>query len=159
METGHSMQLAELNIARLKHPLDDPRVTEFVRNLERVNAIADKMPGFVWRLQDEGGNATSIRISDDAQVIVNLSVWETPQALETFVFQTVHSQFYKRRAEWFEVMGKPAVVMWWIDPGHRPTLEEAAARLRDLTDNGPSERAFGWAQLIDTERWRTQRCA
>jgi hypothetical protein len=153
------MQLAELNIARLRYPLDDLRVAEFVRNLERVNALADKLPGFVWRLQDDGGNATSIRIADDAQMIVNLSVWETPQALETFVFRTVHGHFYKRRAEWFELMGKPAVVMWWIDAGDRPTLEEAAARLRDLTNNGPSERAFGWGQLIDIERWRTQRCA
>ena len=124
-----------------------------------VNGIADKMPGFVWRLKDEGGNATAIRIVDDPQVITNLTVWESVQALETFVFRTVHSHFYKRRAEWFEVMEKPAVVMWWVEAGHLPGLEEATARLKDMTDNGPSERAFGWAQLIDIERWRTQRCA
>src|SRR5436305_14753296 len=153
------MHLAELNIARLKHPLDDPRVAEFVNNLDRVNGIADKMPGFVWRMKDEGGNATAIRIVDDPQVIANLTVWESVQALEIFVFRTVHSHFYKRRAEWFEVMDRPAVVMWWVEPGHLPSLEEAAARLKDVTDNGPSERAFSWAQLIDIERWRTQRCA
>jgi hypothetical protein len=153
------MHLAELNIARLKHPLDDPRVADFVNNLDRVNGIADKMPGFVWRLKDEGGNATAIRIVDDPLVIVNLTVWESVQALETFVFRTVHSHFYKRRAEWFEVMDKPFVVMWWVEPGHRPSLAEAAARLNDMTDSGPSERAFGWAQLIDIERWRSQRCA
>jgi hypothetical protein len=153
------MHLAELNIARLKHPLDDPRVADFVNNLDRVNGIADKMPGFVWRLKDDGGNATAIRISDDPLTIVNLTVWESAQALETFVFRTVHSHFYKRRAEWFEVMEKPSVVMWWVAAGHRPDLEEAAARLQDMTDNGPSDRAFGWAQLIDIERWRSQRCA
>jgi hypothetical protein len=153
------MHLAELNIARLKYPLDDPRVADFANNLDRVNAIADKMLGFVWRLKDEGGNATAFRITDDPLVISNLSLWESAQALETFVFRTVHSQFYKRRHEWMEVLDKPIVVMWWVEAGHRPSLAEAAERLKDLTDNGPSERAFGWAQLIDIERWRSQRCA
>lgn len=153
------MHLAELNIARLKYPLDDPRVADFADNLDRVNGIADKLPGFVWRLKDDGGNATAIRITDDPFVIVNLTVWDSVQALETFVFCTVHGQFYKRRAEWFEVMEKPAVVMWRVEAGHRPSLAEAAQRLKDLTDNGPSERAFGWAQLVDIERWRRQRCA
>jgi hypothetical protein len=153
------MHLAELNIARLKYPLEDPRVADFADNLERVNGIADKMPGFVWRLQGESGDATQIRITDDPFVIVNLTTWESVQALETFVFRTVHGHFYKRRGEWFEVMKKPAVVMWWVEAGHRPSLEEALARLTDLTENGPSDRAFGWAQLIDIERWRSQRCA
>jgi hypothetical protein len=153
------MQLAELNIARLKYPLDDPRVADFTNNLERVNGVADKMPGFVWRLKDDGGDATNIRLTSDPHVIVNLTTWESAQALETFVFRTVHAQFYKRRHEWFEIMDKPAVVMWWVEDGHRPSLAEAADRLKDLTENGPSERAFGWAQLIDIERWRSQRCA
>ena len=153
------MHLAELNIARLKYPFEDPRVADFRNNLERVNGIAETMPGFVWRLRDESGNATAFRISDDPQVISNLTVWESVQALETFVFRTVHVQFYKRRAEWFEVMEKPFMAMWWIEEGHRPSLEEAAARLGDLMENGPSDRVFGRAQIIDVERWRSQRCA
>jgi heme-degrading monooxygenase HmoA len=153
------MHLAQLNVGRLRYPLDDPRLAEFMDNLDRVNALAERMPGFVWRLQDDGGNATAFRISDDPQVIANMSVWENAQALEAYVFQTLHAKFYKRRGDWFEAFKGPHLVFWWIEAGHRPTLAEAGARLRHLADNGPTEHAFGWAELIDIERWRSQRCA
>ena len=151
--------LAELNLAKLRHPKGDPRVAAFFDAIERVNALAERMPGFVWRLKDEGGDATDIPFSDDPTIIVNMTVWETPEALETYVFQTVHTAFYRKRDEWFERMGGPHMVFWWIEPGHVPTLAEAAARLDDFAANGPSDRAFGWADLKSAELWRAQRCA
>jgi hypothetical protein len=151
--------LAELNIAKLRYPKGDPRVAPFFDALDRVNALAERMPGFVWRLKDEGGNATDIPFSDDPMVIANLSVWETPGALEKYVFETVHRAFYRKRDEWFERMSGPHMVFWWIEPGTVPTLADAAGRLADLATNGPSEQAFGWPDLKSAELWRAQRCA
>lgn len=151
--------LAELNIAKLRFPKDDPRAAEFFDNLDRVNATAERMPGFVWRLKDEGGNATSIPFNEDPQVIANVSVWETPAALERYVFQTVHTAFYRKRDLWFEPLSGPHMVFWWVEPGRRPNFADAAARLGDLAANGPSERAFGWSDLKSAEIWRSQRCA
>jgi len=151
--------LAELNLAKLRHPKGDPRVAEFFDALDRVNATAERMPGFVWRLKDEGGNATDIPFGEASLVIANLTVWETPEALEKYVFQTVHTAFYRKRDQWFERMTGPQLVFWWIEPGHIPTLAEASARLDELAAKGPTERAFGWSDLKSAELWRTQRCA
>ncbi len=151
--------LAELNLAKLRYPKGDARVDEFFDAIDRVNALAERLPGFVWRLKDEGGDATNMRISDDPLVIVNLTVWETPEALEKYVFQTVHTAFYRKRDLWFEPIPGPHMVFWWLEPGSIPTLADAAARLADLAANGPSERAFGWFDLKSAELWRAQRCA
>lgn len=153
------MHIAELNIGRLKAPVDDPLVKEFIDNLDRVNALAERMPGFVWRLAGAGNNATDLRWGDDPAVIVNLSVWETAAQLETFVFGTLHARFYQRRREWFDLIERPHFVLWHVADGHRPTLAEAAERLADLQTNGPSERAFGWAEAVGADRLRQLRCA
>jgi hypothetical protein len=105
------MQLAEFTIGRLKAPLGDPRVNEFVDNLDRVNGVAEAMPGFVWRLKSGAGNATAFRVSDDPPVIANLSVWESVAALETDVFRTVHARFSPRREAWCELMETPHFVL------------------------------------------------
>ncbi|KPA23043.1 hypothetical protein shim_13360 [Shimia sp. SK013] len=151
--------LAELNVARLIAPTDDPRVAEFMDNLDRINGLGKRMPGFVWMMEGSGepgtGNTESA-IANDPQYISNLTVWEDVQSLDTFVFNTVHKQFFDRRAEWFEVLGEMHLVMWWVPEGHEPTLDEALARLDDLRGNGPSERAFGWKDLKDAPLWRTQ---
>ncbi len=152
------MHLAQLNVGRMAHALDDPRMADFMDNLDRINAIADRSPGVVWRLQDEGGNATQIAFSDDAEIIVNMSVWETPEALEDFTWNTLHHQFYARRAEWFQLMESHHLVMWWVPVGHTPTLAEAAGRLEHLDKHGPTEKAFGWAHLKDAHLWRGRRC-
>ena len=102
------MHLAELNIGKFKYPTADPRMSEFMDNLDRVNALAERSPGFVWRLKGDNNNATEFRVGDDNAV--NLSVWETPGALENYVFKTVHVQFYKKRALWFDLMEKPHMV-------------------------------------------------
>ena len=141
------MHLAELNVGRLLAPTDDPRVADFMNNLDRVNGLGKRMPGFVWMSEGSGepgtGN-TENAIGDDPQFVFNLTVWEDLASLETFVHKTLHAKFMDRRAEWFEVLDQQHFVMWWIDEGHRPSRDEALDRLDDLRRNGPSERAFGW---------------
>ena len=140
------MHLAQLNIGRLVAETDDPRVAEFMAALDRVNGIGKRMPGFVWMMEGSGepgtGN-TETKIDGDPRFVSNLTVWESVEALEQFVWNTVHRQFYERRAEWFEVLGERHLVMWWVPEGHRPTLEEALARLEHLRAHGDSDHAFG----------------
>ena len=154
------MHIAELNIGRLKHPIDDPRMADFVENLGRVNAMADRMPGFVWRLIGDGSNggALELRPYDDPMMAVNMSVWETVEQLEKYVWQTVHQRFYNRKAEWFEKMSKHYFVMWFVEEGHVPTLDEAKARLEHLERHGNSDFAFGWDHLEHIKLWQSQRC-
>lgn len=154
------MHLAELNIARLKYDFEDPRVADFAENLELVNGIAERSEGFVWRFVDDGGaSAIDIRMFDDPAVITNLSVWQTPEHLERYVWNTVHKRFYERRAEWFSLMEKQHFVMWWVDEGHQPSLDEAAARLEHLQAHGDTDFAFGWSHLPHVKLWQQARCA
>jgi len=154
--------LAQLNIGRLMVPTDDPRVGDFMRAIDMVNALGKRMPGFVWMMEGSGapgtGN-TEAKIGGDPQFISNLTVWESVETLEAFVWSTVHRQFYARRAEWFEVLGKMHFVMWRVPAGHRPTLDEGLERLAHLQAHGDSDRAFGWAWLPEARLWRDARCA
>ena len=156
------MQLAELNIGRLVAPTDDPRVADFMNALDRINGLGKRMPGFVWMMEGSGepgtGN-TETFIGDDPQFVTNLTVWESVETLEAFVWNTVHKQFYDRRKEWFEVMGKMHFVMWWVEDGHRPTLDEALERLEHLNVHGNSERAFGWDGIKEAHHWKEKACA
>jgi len=151
--------LAQLNIGRLRYTTDDPRMADFMNNLDLVNGIAERTPGFVWRLKDGSGNATAIRPFPDPDMAVNLSVWASIEALERFVWQTVHKRFYGRRAEWFAKMEGPHVVMWWVPAGHIPTVVEAKERLEHLAAHGPSDHAFGWESIPAAQLWKTARCA
>ncbi len=151
------MYLAELNIGKFKYPTSDTHMAGFMNNLERVNALAERSEGFVWRLKGDNGNATDLRVGDD--YAVNMSVWTDAKSLENYVFKTVHVQFYKNKAEWFDLMEKPHMVFWWIPEGHTPTLSEAMDRLQDLEKNGATTSAFGWAEVMDIERMRMLRCA
>ena len=129
------MHVAELNIGRLNHPIHDPRMADFVDNLGRVNAMAERMPGFVWRLVGDGTNDGALDLrpyAGDPMMAVNMSVWETVEQLEQYVWNTVHKRFYNRKAEWFEPMKSHHFVMWPVEEGHIPTLEEAKARLDHL---------------------------
>lgn len=141
------MHLAELNIGRLLAPTDDPRVAEFMANLDRINGMGKRMPGFVWIMEGSGepgtGN-TDVKLEGDPQFVSNVTVWEDVPSLETFVFKTVHAKFMERKAEWFEVLSQQHFVMWWVEVGHRPSLDEALERLAYMQDNGPSSHAFGW---------------
>jgi len=134
--------LAEINIALPVEPLDSPRLAEFVAALDSINALADESPGFVWRLQTEDGDATAIRVLDDERLIVNMSVWETIEALGDYVFRSVHTDFLRRRREWFVPMREFMTVLWWVPTGTVPTVAEAEERLRHLQANGPTAHAF-----------------
>jgi hypothetical protein len=153
------MNLAQLNVARLKYPFEDPRVADFAANLDRINALADRSDGFGWRLQDEGGNAIDIAADADPMIIVNMSVWRDAESLEHFVWSTVHKQIYRRRGEWFSAMKDQHLVMWWVQDGHAPTVEEGMERLEHLRANGDSDFAFGWTHLPHVKLWQQARCA
>ncbi len=155
----NAYHVAELNVATGKYDQDDPRFADFVDNLARVNAVAERSKGFVWRLKDEAGDAMAIRASDDPRFFVNLSVWETVEDLERFVFATVHQRIYARREEWFPRAGVPTFVMWPVAAGHIPSLDEAFSRLDMLRNDGPSDEAFGWERLGDLKLWMTKKCA
>lgn len=155
------MHLAELNVGRLLAPTGDPRVAEFMAALDRVNGLGKRMPGFVWMMEGSGepgtGN-TGTRIGGDPQFVSNLTVWESPETLENFVWNTVHRAFYERRQEWFQVLGRMHFVMWRVPAGHRPTLDEGLARLDRLQAQGDSDHAFGWAWLKEARLWRSRAC-
>ncbi|MFJ8011349.1 DUF3291 domain-containing protein [Streptomyces sp. NPDC096339] len=137
--------LAQLNVAALRHPLDDPRIAPFVEMLDPVNAAADGAPGFVWRLVGEGeADATGLRPAGD-DVVVNLSVWESREALWDFAYRSGHLEAMRRRREWFERHVEAHLVLWWVPAGHLPTVGEALERLADLRAHGPSPRAFTFA--------------
>ncbi len=154
------MHLAELNIGRLLAPTDDPLVAEFMDNLDRINGLGKRSPGFVWMMEGSGapgtGN-TENNIGDDPQHVVNLTVWDSVETLGDFVWNTVHRQFYEKREKWFEVLGQQHFVMWWVPDGHKPSVEEALAKLDELRANGSSEDVFGWDR-VDMSRWRKGQC-
>lgn len=144
------MQLAELNIGRLVAPTDDPRVRDFMDNLDRINDLGRRMPGFVWMmdgLAEPGQVNEDIIIDGDSRLVPNLSVWEDAASLERFVWGTVHKKFYDRRAEWFEVLSDVHLVMWRVPDGHRPSLDEAMLKLDLKRTQGDSQHAFGWDWL------------
>ena len=155
------MHLAELNVGRLVAPTDDARVREFMDALDSINGMGKRMPGFVWMMEGSGkpgtGN-TEAKIGGDPQYVSNLTVWESVETLENFVWNTVHRKFYERRQEWFEVLGQMHFVMWWVPKGHKPTLDEALGRLEHLKQHGDSEDAFGWTYLKAAQLYKTRSC-
>src|SRR5262245_15631088 len=121
--------LAQINIARMLAPIDDPIMAEFVAQLAPVNALADGSPGFVWRLQSESGDATSIKVYEEDMIIVNLTVWESIEALREFVFKGAHHAVLRDRKRWFEKFDGPYTALWWVPAGHLPSTEEGKERL------------------------------
>jgi GNAT superfamily N-acetyltransferase len=143
--TPDDYHIAQLNIATLLAPIDDPSIADFTDNLERINALGDGSPGFVWRLQTDDGNATALRPYPDPMVIVNMTVWTSVAALKEFAYRTEHADFLARRREWF-VAGSTGVVLWWIRAGDIPTVDDAKRRLDFLQRHGPSPYAFRFAR-------------
>ena len=142
--------LAQINIARLLAPLDSAQLVDFVNNLEPINTLADQSPGFVWRLKTEEGDATSIQAFDDSMIIVNMSVWESVEALKNFAYASQHALIMKRRREWFDRFPSAYMVLWWIERGHIPTPLEARQRLDSLDQHGPTAFAFTFRNLFDS---------
>jgi len=139
MNTYH---LAQVNIGRSITPFEDPAMAGFVARLVEINALADRAPGFIWRLQGEGGDATYLRPYDDDRILINLSVWESIEDLKAFVYRSAHLELIKQRHQWFEKFDGFYMALWRIEAGHIPTVEEAKERLEYLRQNGESEFAF-----------------
>ena len=135
-------QLAQINIARFKAPIDSPLIAGFVEMLDPINAIADESPGFVWRLKTDEGNATSIHPFEDDLILVNMSVWESVEDLNAFVYRSPHFDVFRRRREWTEHMDRAYLALWWIPAGTIPTVEEGKRRLDLLIEQGPTPEAF-----------------
>jgi hypothetical protein len=145
------MLLAEANVARMRHPLDDPRMAGFRDALAGVNAAADRSPGFVWRLQTEAGDATGIRAFDDPLVILNVSVWQSATDLIAYTYAGVHSRAVRRRGEWVLPLDPPVLALWWTAPHLRPTPAESVERLDLLRRVGPTPDAFTFRRAFDAD--------
>jgi hypothetical protein len=139
-------QIAQINIGRARGPVDGPMLADFMSLLDPVNALADGSPGFVWRLQTEDGNATSLRPYDDDRMIVNMSTWETIDSLWDFVYGGMHLEVMRRRREWFERFEATYAGLWWVPAGVEPTVDDAKLRLASLDENGPTPYAFTFKQ-------------
>ena len=159
-----TMHLAELNIGRLVASTDDPRVKDFMDNLDFINGIGKKMPGFVWMMPEDqmeaAQNDPNGPMDAHPRLASTLSVWEDVASLEHFVWNTVHKRFYDRKGEWYgdDKNTGPRLVMWWVPEGHKPSIEEAKARLDHLAAHGDSDHAFGWAHLKAARLWRAKQC-
>ena len=141
-----NFHLAQINIGRLIAPIDDPKIAEFVAQLGPINALADFASGFVWRLQSNSGNATDVVYNDDPLVIVNMSVWQSVEALRDYAYTSKHVDVFRDRAKWFEKMEKPHYCLWWIPAGHIPTVAEGRNRLEHYQLNGPTPHAFWFSK-------------
>lgn len=145
------MHLAQLNIAKAKYALDSLEFKDFVDNLDPINSLAESSTGFVWRLKDETGDATSIQAFFDPNLIVNMSVWESPDALMDFMFRTHYRDFLRRKKEWFESLEQDSYVLWWIPKGYIPTIEEAKEKLEYLRKHGDTAQAFSFKSNFSAE--------
>lgn len=134
--------LAQYNIARLLAPLDSTQLADFVVNLDRINQVGDRSPGFVWRHQTAEGNSTAVRVRDDPMIIINFSVWEDADSLFEYTYRSDHAEVFRRRKEWFDPHDSYYLVLWWVPAGHEPGVEEAEERLNYLQEHGPTPHAF-----------------
>lgn len=142
------MHLAQINVARMIAPITDPVMVSFVARLAEINALADRSPGFIWRLQTPEGNATYIRPYRDDRILVNMSVWESIEQLKDYTYRTAHAELLRDRKTWFERFSGPQTAMWWVPLGHIPDLEEAKERLASLTERGPTPYAFTFSNVF-----------
>lgn len=136
------MHVAQLNIARMLAPMESDLMKDFREGLEPINALGEQSAGFVWRLKDENDNATAIRVFDDEMVVVNLTVWESVESLFDFAYKSRHTEFLRRRAEWFEKAHAPMYVLWFVPEGYTPSTDEAKERLEHLQKHGETDYAF-----------------
>ena len=136
------MDLAQTNLAWARYPVDDPRMAEFVRAIDRINGIGDRSPGCLWRFRTAGGDATDVRILDDPRILFNLTTWRSVEDLRNYAYKTGHVAFFRRRREWFLPPPRPPLAMWWVPQGYRPTVDESVARLERLWRDGPTPEAF-----------------
>lgn len=140
--------LAQINIARMWAPIDDPVMADFVAQLPPINALAEESPGFFWRLQSENGDATSIKVYDDDMIIINLTVWASVDALREYVYRSAHRGVLRDRRRWFEKFDGPYYALWWVPAGHLPNPQEGKERLDYLRTNGDTPYAFSFKHIF-----------
>jgi len=143
-----SYHLAQVNIARALAPLDSPVMAGFVARIAEINALAEASPGFVWRFQDDTGNALYVRPYADERILFNLSVWQSPDHLKAYVYQSKHIELMRQKQQWFEHSDEAILALWWISAGSLPTVDDAKARLAHLRQHGPTAHAFGFRQVF-----------
>jgi len=146
-----SYHIAQINIGRIKAPLDDAQMAGFVNRLADINALADRSPGFVWRLQTEAGNATYFRPYEDDRILLNMSVWKTIEELKQYVYRSAHVEVLRRRQEWFEAFAGVYAALWWVPLGHIPSIDEAKKRLAHLQAHGPTQFAFDFKTVFEPD--------
>jgi hypothetical protein len=142
------VHLAQVNVARMKEPLDHEVMAGFVARIAEINALADGSPGFVWRLKGDGGDNTYLRPYDDDRILFNMSVWESVEHLRAFVYKSSHAELVRRRLDWFGRFEGPYVALWWVPVGHAPSVDEAKQRLTHLEQHGPTATAFTFKTLF-----------
>lgn len=143
--------LAQVNIAKMIDEIDSPTMADFVNNLDRINALAESSPGFIWRLVEEENNATSITIFDDRFIIVNMSVWKTIDSLFKFTYSTDHVEIFKRKKEWFHKIKERHMALWYIDENTMPSPQQAKERLAYLQKHGETPHAFTFKSKFTAE--------
>ena len=147
-----AFHIAQLNIARAKADMESEAMSGFVARLDEINSLADEAPGFIWRLQGEEGDANALRVFQDPQLIVNLTVWESLEALRDFVYKTAHVELIRDREAWFKKLGESHMALWWVPQGTLPTVEEAKERLECVRENGPTAQAFTFGKSFPVEQ-------
>jgi hypothetical protein len=143
--------VAQVNIGRIRAELSDPVMAGFVERLDEINALADGSPGFVWRLKTNEGNATYFRPFADERMLLNMSVWESVEALRHYVYQTMHRELLRQRHAWFEKLEIAYLALWWVPAGHIPGMDEAKRRLTHLDAHGPTQFAFTFQSVIPVD--------
>ncbi|MFN8449527.1 MAG: DUF3291 domain-containing protein [Anaerolineae bacterium] len=151
--------IAQINIGRILGEMDSPIMAEFKDNLDRINALAEASPGFVWRLKGDNNNATEIHVYDDPYLLINMSVWESLDALFDFTYRSDHTPYVSRRKEWFERLTVPMMALWWVPAGHAPTPQVARAKLEYLEQHGATPHAFTFKQRFTVDEWLASRDA
>jgi Domain of unknown function (DUF3291) len=134
--------LAQVNVARLRAPLDDPSMREFAAGIAPIHRLAWTSPGFVWQLRTDGAHGVCVQPADGGPVFVNLTVWRDYEALHAFTYRGPHAGYLKRKTRWFVATPQPSTALWWLPAGRIPTVDDALARLRHLRTHGPTPRAF-----------------
>lgn len=139
--------LAQFNVATMRFPLDHPEMREFAAQIDSINRLADESPGFVWRLQDTSGNSTAMRPMGE-HVLLNMSVWESIDALHAYTYRSEHRKLFAARKTWFEPSGQRDLVLWWTPAGEIPSVEEAQTRLEQIRLFGPCQGAFDFKHRV-----------
>ena len=142
-----SYHLVQLNIAKMKYPIEAPEMIDFVDNLENINALAENSPGFVWRLQTDDGDATGIDFFGSDK-LVNMSIWSDVESLHNYVYKSAHAKIMSKRKEWFHRVEEAYTVLWWVPEGVSPSLDEARSKLELLKTQGPTAQAFSIKQAF-----------